>query len=179
MKYLYIIVVATLFVGCGPSTHLVLDTFPSGAQLIDLKSGKQLGVSPLETNMDYSDLKIEENANCRDFGGVKAVWVSGATASIEKAIVCKQPTNTFVINRPTESPNIDIDISYAKTMLQNKNNAKMAQYAKDQADSAAYANFNQQMQNLNNNTNQQMQNIQLMQMNNSLQMNNTLRYMGR
>jgi hypothetical protein len=168
MKYLYIIIVVTFFVGCGPSSHLVLDTFPSGAQLIDLKSGNKLGVSPLETDIYYSDLEISTDTNCRDFGGIKAIWVSGATASIEKTMVCKKPTNTFVINRPTESPNIELDISYAKTILQNKNDAKKTQYAKQQADSAAYTNFNQQMQN-----------IQLMQINNSLQLNNTLRHMGK
>lgn len=178
MKYLCFIAIVIVFAGCGPSTHMVLDTFPTGAQLVDVNTGKQIGIAPMETYVDYSDIKVEENSNCVNVGGVKAIWASGAVATIDKPIVCRQPNNIFIINRP-EYPNIETDISYAKMILQNKNSAQMAKYAKQQADAADYTNFNQSMQNLNNNTNQQMQNIQLMQLNNSIQMNNTLRYMGK
>lgn len=178
LRTLFLAIVTIVLTGCGEYSKLTLDTFPTGAQLIDIKSGKQLGIAPMQTDISYDSITENESIKCKDFGNVKAVWVSGATAILEKSFVCRQPVNTFIINRP-EYPNIETDISYAKMVLQNKNSIQMAEYAKQQADAADYANFNQSMQNLNNNTNQQMQNIQLMQLNNSIQMNNTLRYMGK
>jgi len=167
LRTLFLAIVTIVLTGCGEYSKLTLDTFPTGAQLIDIKSGKQLGIAPMQTDISYDSITENESIKCKDFGNVKAVWVSGATTTLENPLVCRQPVNTFIINRP-EHPNIDADISYAKTILDNKNNSKMAEYAKKQANAASDAAFNQQMQNINNNLNQQMQNTQLFQLNNTL-----------
>lgn len=167
-KYLVLGLILLTLSGCG-SVGVLVDTFPTGASLIDMKTNKTLGVSPLRGSVSYSLLEKGEDKECDTGGDVKAVWVSGATAILKNLTVCKKDKfKEFMIYRPSDAPNLDADIKYAQGIQSQKVEMLKAKAMKQQADAADDRNFQQQMQNIQDNANKAQQSIQLMQINNKL-----------
>lgn len=121
-KIILSILALFLLTGCA-SIPVTLTSSPPGAKIIDVESGDTLGETPLEGSVSVSKLEREKDG-CTEMGEVKAVWKSGAVATLKKenTVICKDQKEAFFLIERPEFADIEKDIKYALDKKRKQDN---------------------------------------------------------
>jgi hypothetical protein len=171
LKAIMLCFLGIFFIGCTPKgAVMIIDSFPQGAQITNLGTNKVKGVTPIRGMASANKINGgNKDIKCKILKGIKARWVSGATAVVKNILVCLDKDNYFMINRPDNANNLEADMQYAKMINNSKLENRKIRALENQAASAyqnARANKRQAIAQEKNNYNQQQQNQQLQNINN-------------
>lgn len=123
-----------LLAGCATQATLTVNTWPEGAVITEIGSGRFSGESPAVSYYNLNSKSPKNSAGCYLVRGFKAQWQSGAVASTSETItLCGPSTGDYNISiqRP-QVGGLDRDQNYAvqKQMLRaQQQQAKSAQDA--------------------------------------------------
>ena len=98
--------------GCATVVDVTVYTDPPYATIYTLRGGQNLGVSPFQTSVSFSDEDVK--LGYKTFDGLEARWRSGASATVPRLTVKldRGSTQNMTIRRP-DSPGREIDLQYA------------------------------------------------------------------
>lgn len=135
MKLIIALLVATLVVGCATQATLTVNTWPEGAVITELGSGRFAGESPAVSYYNLNSKSPKNSAGCYLVRGFQAQWQSGAVSSTQETItLCGSSTGDYNISiqRP-QVAGLDRDQNYAVQKQMLRAQQKQAQSAQDAA----------------------------------------------
>lgn len=127
----HLLLIGFLLSGCATQATLTVNTWPEGAVVKELGTGKFVGESPAVTYYNITNNTPKNSMGCYKVRGFIAVWQSGATATTPDEINLCDGIGNYTINlsRPNVA-GLDKDQNYAvqKQMLRaQQQQAKSAQ----------------------------------------------------
>lgn len=134
MKRMHLFFIFCSLSGCATQGSLTVNTWPEGAVITELGTGRFVGESPAISYYNLNSKSPKNAAGCYLVRGFKAQWQSGAVASTQEAItLCGPSTGDYNISmqRP-QVGGLDRDQNYAvqKQMLRaQQQQAKSSQDA--------------------------------------------------
>ena len=88
-KFCLLMIFPLAVMGCSSNTMLTVHSEPEGAELTTVGTGVALGRAPAVLVFSSSDLENALQANdCYLVRGIEAIWLSGATLSMETIELC-------------------------------------------------------------------------------------------
>ena len=129
-----IAIIGFLLSGCATQATLTVNTWPEGAVITELGTGRFVGESPAVSYYNINSKSPKNSAGCYLVKGFKAQWQSGAVGSTQETItLCGSRVGDYNISIPRPPVGgLDRDQNYAvqKQMLRaQQQQAKSAQDA--------------------------------------------------
>lgn len=121
---LSLVLLIYLVAGCAtPSTQasLTIQSEPEGAYISVVDADDVFGISPVTVVYDSSSLEKQLRSDgCYYGGGIEALWVSGAIASVNPIRFCRGSNYSYelTLERPDTHVNLDRDRAFA-SKIQN------------------------------------------------------------